>query len=108
MAAETQGTILRLEGELTVNVAAACQNAILDAVSAPDFAGLDLSAVTRMDAAGLQLLMLAAREAGRRGIAPMAAEPSRAVADVLALTRLGLDLEPVPQGPDRCSHGRRT
>lgn len=98
---------MRLEGELSIAVAAARRDALLEAMSTPEFAGFDLSGITLVDGAGVQLLMLAAREARFHGIPLMATEPSRAVLDALGLARLGLDLEPLPQHLDCCGQRGR-
>lgn len=64
---------LAVEGELSIYRAAELKAALLDALAAGEALELDLSKVTEMDSAGVQLVLLAAREAkaaGRRfGIA---------------------------------------
>jgi len=52
---------------------------------------LDLSAVTEFDSAGLQLLLMARREAARLGRQLVVSAASHAVRDVFAL--LGTDIE---------------
>lgn len=82
---------LAVEGEMTIYRAAELKPALLEAVRAQDAPALDLSAVTEFDSAGLQLLLMARREAQRLGKPLHVAGASPAVRDVCAL--LGLDLE---------------
>lgn len=94
-------TRLEVEGELTVHTAAE-QHARLvaffeDAGTAGGAAGpleLDLSGVSELDTAGLQLLLAAVREAERLGAALVLADPSPDVLRVLELTRLTALLAP--------------
>jgi anti-sigma B factor antagonist len=85
---------LAVEGEMTIYRAAELKPALLEAVHAHEAPALDLSAVTEFDSAGLQLLLVARREAERLGkrLAVNAASP--AVRDVFAL--LGIDLDGAP------------
>ncbi len=55
----------------------------------PDATRLDLSQVVELDTAGLQLLLTARRYASDAGRELTLANPSRVVADVLELCRLG-------------------
>jgi len=89
----SQGTAacLAVEGELTIYRAAALKPALLEAVHAHAAPALDLSAVTEFDGAGLQLLLLARREAGRLGKPLRITAASPAVRDAFAL--LGMDGE---------------
>lgn len=73
---------LRLEGEMTIYRAAELKDAVLAA------AALDLAAVEEIDTAGLQLLLLARREAHAAGRAWRIGARSAAVDDAIAL--LGL------------------
>lgn len=75
------------EGELTIATAAACREALL--VRPVD--SIDASRITSMDGAGLQLLLMAAREARRRGVRLRVLAPSRSVRAVCALVRLDRD-----------------
>src|SRR5690554_5060299 len=56
-----------LSGALTVQHARAAMPSLLDALARHPRIELDLSAVSALDAAGLQLLMLCKREAARLG-----------------------------------------
>ena len=68
---------------------------LLEELSAhPDATRLDLSHVLELDTAGLQLLMTARRFASDAGRELSVANPSRVVADVLDLCRLGALLAP--------------
>jgi anti-anti-sigma factor len=82
---------LAVEGEMTIYRAAELHPALLDAVRTQDAPALDLSAVTEFDSAGVQLLLVARREAGRLGKRLVLQGASPAVRDVFAL--LGLAWE---------------
>jgi anti-anti-sigma factor len=81
---------LAVEGEMTIYRAAELQPALLDAVRAHAAPALDLSAVTEFDSAGLQLLLVAQREAARLGKTLQVRATSPAVDEVLTL--LGITL----------------
>lgn len=91
-------TTLALEGELTIFRAAELRQALLDN---PPPEALDLSGVTEIDTAGLQLLMLARGEAERAQRPLRLQAPSTVVADVLALVNLtshfDIDSAPPPR-----------
>lgn len=82
---------LAVEGEMTIYRAAELKPALLDAVRTHGAPVLDLSAVTEFDSAGLQLLMMARREAAALGKRLDVSAASLAVRDVFAL--LGMDLD---------------
>ncbi|WP_075795837.1 STAS domain-containing protein [Massilia putida] len=84
-------TCLAVEGEMTIYRAAELHPALLDAVRTHDTPALDLSAVTEFDSAGVQLLLVARREAGRLGKRLVLQGASPAVRDAFAL--LGLTCE---------------
>jgi anti-anti-sigma factor len=86
---------LAVEGEMTIYRAAELAPLVLDAVRAHDAPALDLGAVTEFDSAGLQLLLVARREAARLGKPLRVHAASPAVRDVLAL----LGLEPAEETP---------
>jgi anti-anti-sigma factor len=79
---------LAVEGEMTIYRAAELHPALLDAVRTIEAPALDLSAVTEFDSAGVQLLLVARREAGRLGKRLALQGASPAVRDAFAL--LGL------------------
>ena len=76
---------LRIEGEMTIFRAAELKPLLL-ATPAPT--QVDLSAVTEMDTAGIQLLMLARREARAQGRDLRLMAPSAPVALVIELLDL--------------------
>lgn len=79
---------LAIEGELTIYTAADSKPRLLDALKAPA-TEFDLSQVTEIDAAGLQLLLLAKREAHAAGIELNFTGHSGAVIDCFDLCDLG-------------------
>jgi anti-anti-sigma factor len=88
--AESQGTAVAfaIEGELTIYRAAELKPVLLEA-AAGEAPAVDLSQVTEFDSAGLQLLLVAAREAQREGRQLQLLAPSEPVREVLAM----LDME---------------
>lgn len=90
---------IRVDGELTVQVAGEYKAALLTALAATDALVLELSGVSELDTAGLQLLLLLKREAGPLGKTVRLSDPSKAVLEVLDLARLDLRLEPVSGRP---------
>lgn len=86
---------LAVEGELTIYRAAELKPALLDAVRAHDAPAFDLSAVTEFDSAGLQLLLVARREAAHLGKRVAIAAASPAVRDAFALLGMELDADEV-------------
>ena len=80
--------------ELTIANALPARGALLAWLESPA-ATLDLANVTHIDGAGLQLLLMVRREADRRALAFEQVAPSRAVASVLQLARLDVDLRPI-------------
>ena len=61
------GRRLRIETDLTIYTALATKDLLLAELAAGAGALVDLSAVSEIDTAGLQLLMLASREASKAG-----------------------------------------
>lgn len=89
---------VRVAGEMTVYTAAALKQDLLAAIARHDQAKLlDLSEVTEIDTAGLQLLLTARRHAANTGRELLLAEPSRAVRSTLELCQLTALL----QAPDK-------
>ena len=82
-------TVLKVEGELTIFRAAELKPLFLET---PELTEMDLSAVTELDTAGLQLLMLAKRTALAQGRELQFTGHSPAVLDVLALLNVAADL----------------
>ncbi|HEY6794013.1 MAG TPA: STAS domain-containing protein [Kineosporiaceae bacterium] len=85
---EPRRRILELEGELTIHTAAEHRGRLLGAIEGDAELALDLTAVTELDTAGLQLLLLAQREAEHVGGRFTLAGASRSVTDVLAIAHL--------------------
>ena len=65
MARATRKTPLRLEGELTIYTAVETKLRLMEALNRTAKLDVDLSAVTEVDTAGVQLLILAKQEAER-------------------------------------------
>ncbi len=66
-ATAASATPLRIEGEMTIYTAAELKGRIDVALAAGDTVEIELSQVSEIDTAGLQLLLLAKREAARLG-----------------------------------------
>lgn len=99
MSAGTKVRSLGLAGELTIQTAAeekAGLLAFLD-VTGQEHADieLDLSSVTELDTAGVQLLLMARREASAQGRRLRLSATSATVVEVLKIAHLSTDLEPV-------------
>ncbi|WP_422010582.1 STAS domain-containing protein [Roseateles sp.] len=92
---------LSIVGELTIYRALELKPLIVDEVRQRAAPCIDLSAVEEIDTAGLQLLLLAQREAQARGVALRLLSPSAAVRDALELLWLSprLEAEPQPGAP---------
>lgn len=95
MSADPAPARLCLDGEVTIATVARHKPAVIAALDAGTPVELDLGAVTHLDGAGLQLLLLAAREGGLRGLPVRVAAASRAVRDALALVQLDDALQPL-------------
>jgi len=98
VSAERTVRSLELAGELTIQTAAeqkAGLHAFLD-VTAGDGEDIELSLsdVTELDTAGVQLLLMAKREAQAQGRRLWLAAPSSTVVEVLAIAHLNTELEP--------------
>ncbi|GAA0744002.1 STAS domain-containing protein [Dactylosporangium roseum] len=91
---------LDIEGELTVLTAAEHHERLQRFLAEGPWLEVGLSAVTELDTAGLQVLLLARGEAERRGAALRLCAPSPAVRDVLALAWLTPDLADAADAAD--------
>ncbi|PQJ94871.1 STAS domain-containing protein [Chromatium okenii] len=91
MNTDTEDTALVLEGELTIYTATATFVTLRDYLSGRNLCALDLSAVTEIDSAGLQLLLWARRVAAEQRIRFQFVGISQAVINVIDL----LHLEPL-------------
>jgi anti-sigma B factor antagonist len=94
----TKARRLGLAGELTIRTAAeekAGLHAFLDVVEEGSDVELDLSGVTELDTAGVQLLLMAGRDARAQGRQLRLVEPSPTVIEVLTIAHLSTELEPL-------------
>ncbi|MFL1416544.1 lipid asymmetry maintenance protein MlaB [Pseudomonas fildesensis] len=78
---------VRIEGELTIYTVAELAGELLPQMGAAPRLELDLSQVTEMDGAGLQLLAVIQREAGIAGTTLSVTGQSQAVTQALQLCR---------------------
>jgi anti-sigma B factor antagonist len=78
-------TPFAIDGELTVFTVHALKDRLLAAMAHDKVLEIDLSGVSEIDGAGIQLLLAAHREAGQRGMVFKLAAPSPVVAEALAL-----------------------
>ena len=76
-------SLLHIEGDMTIYTAAELKAELMPHLTQPQEREIDLSAVSEIDSAGLQLLMLAKREAGRHACPLRLTGHSRAVLEVL-------------------------
>jgi anti-sigma B factor antagonist len=81
-----------LEGELTISRARELKQALIEPLSGAGVLEVDLSQVTELDTAGVQLLLLAQRTAAVLNVELRFVAPSPAVSSVVALLGLGLTL----------------
>jgi len=84
---------LDLHEELTIVTAAETRERLTPYLVGGAALELNLSAVTEIDTAGLQLLLTARQEAERRGLTVTLTDPSPVVLDLLEFTRLTGELE---------------
>lgn len=89
-------TVVHIEGEMTVYRAAELKPLVLEPLETDAELQLDLSAVSELDTAGLQLLLLARREALAHAGSCRLLAPSQAVAEVLAMLQLDELFSAVP------------
>ena len=87
--ANAEPLVLCIEGEMTIYRAEELKQALLAAVERAAVLEIDLSAVTELDSAGVQLLMLAKESARARGAELRLAAHSPAVMEVFELIELG-------------------
>ncbi len=103
-AAQPGGAELVIDGELTIHTAGDRKVELLALLERGDALTVDLSAVTELDTAGLQLLLLTRREATQLGKTLEITAASNAVTEALAIVHLDARLErltPTPEGADR-------
>lgn len=86
-----------IKGELDIFTAGTQRQLLLDAIDAGSEVEVDLSEVSEMDSAGLQLIVAAKREAARRHKPLRISGQSQAVLDILGLCDLSGSLDdPLP------------
>jgi anti-sigma B factor antagonist len=95
------GRTLRIETDLTIYTALATRDLLLAELAAGDALSIDLSAVGEIDTAGLQLLVLASREAAKAGKNLTFASPSPAVSSVFELCSISALLDGAAEQPNR-------
>ena len=78
-------TRIEIRGEFNIFTATALRQQLLDALDQPSGVDVDLSGVSEIDSAGLQLMIAAKREAALRGKSLRFAGHSREVFDILEL-----------------------
>jgi anti-sigma B factor antagonist len=81
-------SLLKIEGDMTIYTAAELKAELMPYITLSVEHEIDLSGVSEIDSAGLQLLMLAKREAGRHASPLRLTGHSRAVLEVLDLCNL--------------------
>lgn len=78
----------RLDGEMTIYTAAECKQDLAGCLSSAEALEFDLSGVTEIDSAGVQLLILAKREGARKNMPVHLVSHSPAVQEIIDLYRL--------------------
>lgn len=81
-------SLLHIDGDMTIYTAAEIKDELMAHMAQPCGREIDLSEVSEMDSAGLQILILAKREAERHGTSLRLTGHSRAVLDVLDMCNL--------------------
>lgn len=81
-------SLLHIEGDMTIYTAAEMKAELMTHIAQPCELEIDLSEVSEMDSAGLQILILVKREAERHGTSLRLTGHSRAVLDVLDMCNL--------------------
>jgi anti-sigma B factor antagonist len=76
-------SILHIEGDMTISTAVALKNDLMKHIAQPSEREIDLSEVTEMDSAGMQLLILAKRDATQHNTPLRLTGHSRAVLEVI-------------------------
>jgi anti-anti-sigma factor len=80
---------VNIDGELTIYTASELSAELLPRLGATPQMQINLSQITEMDGAGLQLLIMVTREASRAGTALTLTGHSKAVLETLQLSGLG-------------------
>lgn len=82
------GTRIALAGELNIYAAAALKERLLPAIGESSSIEIDLSEVTEIDSAGLQLMILVKRQSRHSGVAVRLVGHSPEVVDLIELFNL--------------------
>lgn len=85
---QSRDEVLRLQGEVTIYRAGELAQQVLTAVRRQRCSRIDLSEVTELDTAGIQILLMARRLASAGEIPLQVVNPSECVRDVLSLCNL--------------------
>ena len=89
MNSETHTTRIEIKGELSIFSAASWRQQLLDALEQEGEIDVDLSGVSEIDSAGVQLMIAAKREAAARSRTLRFTGHSRAVFETLELCDIG-------------------
>jgi len=87
---EKQDGVIRIRGELTVYEAALVKDELFEALQGESNVRIDLSGVSEVDTAGLQVLLMAHRECASRRVPFAVAGSSDAMREAGGLLRLGM------------------
>lgn len=87
---EKQDGVIRIRGELTVYEAALVKDELFEALQGEANVCIDLSGVSEVDTAGLQVLLMAHRECAARRVPFAVAGSSDAMREAGGLLRLGM------------------
>lgn len=87
-ASKREYPVLRIEGEMTIYRADELKQSLLAAIRQAHVLEIDLSAVSEIDTAGVQLLMLASKVAQAQGNAVRLVDHSAAVVEAFELLNL--------------------
>jgi anti-anti-sigma factor len=91
-----EAAVQHLSGELTIHSATERKPELLALLETGEDLVLNVSQISELDTAGLQLLLMLKREAAQLGRRLALVEPSGAVGDILAITHLTHELDPRP------------
>jgi anti-sigma B factor antagonist len=94
---------LRIDGEMSIYRAAELKTVLLDALERSVELDIDLSAVSEIDTAGVQLLMLAGKAAQEKQQSLRLIAPSPAVVDVFEMLDVAVR---IGNPPDSSTHDR--
>lgn len=78
----------RVDGEMTIYTAAQCRDELAACLHGNKPLEINLSGVSEIDSAGVQILILAKREGARRGVPVRLVSHSPAVQEIIDLYRL--------------------